>query len=65
MAEGAADIGTCCPHPAWDTLQVGGGQEPAASAEAVDMHLNMLRGAVAAYGGSVDVLSGELVVCVR
>ena len=30
-----------------------------ASADAVDMHLNMLRGAIAAYGGGVDVISVE------
>eukprot|EP00887_Chlorella_sp_A99_P006981 scaffold2.g6981.t1 len=42
---------------------VGGGQDPPASAAAVDLHLNMLRGAVAAYDGSVDVVSVENGVC--
>ena len=33
------------------------------TAESVDMHLNMLRGAVAAYGGSVEVVAVEQVSC--
>lgn len=47
--------------PTPTTTQVGTAEEGGATVEAVDMHLNMLRGAVAAYGGSVDVLSVEQV----
>jgi hypothetical protein len=38
-----------------EVMQVGGGVDSAATVDAVDAHLNMLRGAVAAYGGSVEV----------
>jgi Fe-S cluster biogenesis protein NfuA len=39
-----------------EVLSVGGASgPPVATEESVDMHLNMLRGAVAAYGGSVEV----------
>lgn len=41
-----------------------GGGRPAASVEAIDMHLNMLRSAVANLGGSVDVASVGGGVCV-
>ena len=34
----------------------GGGGDPVATVESVDMHLNMLRGAISAYGGGVEVL---------
>lgn len=44
-------------------LQVGGQEDNRATAESVDMHLNMLRGAVAAYGGSVEVVGVEQVSC--
>lgn len=37
--------------------------EPGATVAAVDMHLNMLRGAVSSYGGSVEVLKVEGGVC--
>lgn len=43
------------------TAQVGAAEEGGATVEAVDMHLNMLRGAVAAYGGSVEVVAVEQV----
>ncbi|KAL4459185.1 hypothetical protein ABPG75_014050 [Micractinium tetrahymenae] len=46
-----------------EVLQVGTAEEGGATAEAVDMHLNMLRGAVAAYGGSVEVVSVEQGIC--
>lgn len=46
-----------------EVLQVGAAEEGGATAEAVDMHLNMLRGAVAAYGGSVEVVSVEQGIC--
>ena len=42
-------------------LQVGAQEDSRATAPSVDMHLNMLRGAVGAYGGSVEVLSLEQV----
>jgi Fe-S cluster biogenesis protein NfuA len=38
-------------------LQVDSGGKPKASVEAVDMHLNMLRSAVANLGGAVEVAS--------
>lgn len=41
------------------TQQVGSQEDNRATAETVDMHLNMLRGAVAAYGGSVEVVGVE------
>lgn len=41
--------------------QVGSQEDNRATADNVDMHLNMLRGAVGAYGGSVDVVSVEQV----
>lgn len=43
--------------------QVGGQEDNRATPESVDMHLNMLRGAVAAYGGSVEVVGCEQVSC--
>ncbi|PRW61409.1 nifU chloroplastic isoform A [Chlorella sorokiniana] len=46
-----------------EVLQVGGQEDNRATAESVDMHLNMLRGAVAAYGGSVEVVGVEQGVC--
>jgi hypothetical protein len=36
-------------------------EEGGATVQAVDMHLNMLRGAVGAYGGSVEVVAVEQV----
>lgn len=46
-----------------EVLQVGGQEDNRATAEGVDMHLNMLRGAVGAYGGSVEVVGVEQGVC--
>lgn len=46
-----------------EVLQVGGQEDNRATPESVDMHLNMLRGAVAAYGGSVEVVGCEQGVC--
>ncbi|KAL4427165.1 hypothetical protein ABPG77_001169 [Micractinium sp. CCAP 211/92] len=46
-----------------EVLQVGAAEEGGATVEAVDMHLNMLRGAVAAYGGSVEVVAVEQGIC--
>ncbi|KAF6255860.1 NifU-like domain-containing protein [Scenedesmus sp. NREL 46B-D3] len=40
-----------------DVVQVDSGGKPKASVEAVDMHLNMLRSAVANLGGAVEVAS--------
>lgn len=51
-----------------EVVQVGGGGDggPApATASLVDSHLNMLRGAIAAYGGSIEVIevsSGEAIL---
>ena len=42
---------------------MGSQEDNRATAESVDMHLNMLRGAVAAYGGLVEVASVEQVRC--
>jgi Fe-S cluster biogenesis protein NfuA len=45
-----------------DVVQVGSQEEEGgATVQAVDMHLNMLRGAVGAYGGSVEVVAVEQV----
>lgn len=53
-----------CLHAAFpdqllEVVSVGGPVDTSVSVEAVDMHLNMLRGAIAAYGGGVDVISVE------
>ena len=42
-----------------EVVQVGAapGADPGATVEAIDMHLNMLRGAIHSYGGSVEVAS--------
>ncbi|GAB4813117.1 hypothetical protein N2152v2_000163 [Parachlorella kessleri] len=45
-----------------EVMQVGA-PNLSASVEAVDMHLNMIRGAISSYGGFVDVLSVEEGVC--
>jgi len=40
-----------------EVISVGGGAvDASATVESVDLHLNMLRGAISAYGGSVEVL---------
>ena len=39
-----------------EVISVGGPPDSSANVESVDMHLNMLRGAIAAYGGSVEVM---------
>jgi Fe-S cluster biogenesis protein NfuA len=39
-----------------EVISIGGAVDTSASVESVDMHLNMLRGAISAYGGSVEVL---------
>lgn len=39
-----------------EVISIGGPPDTSATVESVDMHLNMLRGAIAAYGGSVEVL---------
>jgi len=39
-----------------EVVQVGGPADTSATAESVDMHLNMLRGAIAAYGGGIEVV---------
>jgi len=39
-------------------------EDAAASVSSVDMHLNMLRGAIDSFGGSVEVVSVEEGVCV-
>lgn len=39
-----------------EVVSLGGPPDTSATVESVDMHLNMLRGAIAAYGGSVEVL---------
>jgi Fe-S cluster biogenesis protein NfuA len=39
-----------------EVISIGGGAvDPSATKESVDLHLNMLRGAISAYGGSVEV----------
>lgn len=47
--------------PTYPYAQVGGQEDNRATAENIDMHLNMLRGAVGAYGGSVEVVGVEQV----
>lgn len=42
---------------------MGSQEDNRATAESVDMHLNMLRGAVAAYGGFVEVVGVEAGTC--
>jgi NFU1 iron-sulfur cluster scaffold homolog, mitochondrial len=42
-----------------EVIQVGGSPDadPGATVDAIDIHLNMLRGAIHSYGGSVEVAS--------
>jgi Fe-S cluster biogenesis protein NfuA len=39
-----------------EVISIGGAVDTSATVENVDMHLNMLRGAISAYGGSVEVV---------
>jgi Fe-S cluster biogenesis protein NfuA len=39
-----------------EVISIGGAVDTSATVESVDMHLNMLRGAISAYGGSVEVV---------
>lgn len=57
MAEPHKPIVAATCLPVCHSSQVDSGGKPKASVEAVDMHLNMLRSAVANLGGAVEVAS--------
>ncbi|PSC74301.1 nifU chloroplastic [Micractinium conductrix] len=46
-----------------EVMQVASAEAGGATVESVDMHLNMLRGAVSAYGGTVEVVAVEQGIC--